>query len=135
MTNNKIDTIIEYLKSLTLIEISFLTKALEEVFGITNLNSNINSESINKVSSEEVLITNEVLVEEKNTFNIILNEVPATKKIPILKIVRNMTGYGLKESKELIDTVPKVIKSDLSKEQCEQFKKELEDAGAKITIQ
>lgn len=134
MNNAKINTIIESLKNLTLLEISILIKDLEKAFGITSINSIMNFES-NKINvPEELVIKEEIVIEEKNTFDIILNEVPTTKKIPILKIVRNITGYGLKESKELIDSVPKLLKEGLSKTDCEQFKKELESAGAKVTI-
>ncbi len=132
--NNNIKTIIESLKNLTLLEISILIKSIEETFGITNINANITFESDKSKIFEESVKKEEVVLEEKSTFGIILNEVPVTKKIPILKIVRNITGYGLKESKELIDSVPKLIKEGLSKAECEQFKKELEAAGAQITI-
>ncbi len=134
MNNTKINIIIESLKNLTLLEISILIKEFEKTFGITSVNSIINFES-SKISAQEELITKEeIVIEEKNTFDLILNEVPTTKKIPILKIVRNITGYGLKESKELIDSVPKLLKEGLTKTECEQFKKELESAGAQVTI-
>lgn len=132
--NTKINTIIDSLKSLTLLEISILIKLIEETFGITSINSNITFESNKSIISEESIKKEEIVVEEKNSFSIILNEVPTAKKIPILKIIRNITGYGLKESKEIIDSVPKLLKEGLSKVECEQFKKELEAAGAQISI-
>jgi large subunit ribosomal protein L7/L12 len=73
-------------------------------------------------------------VEEKVAFDIILTEVPADKKIAILKIVRNLTGLGLKESKDIVDNVPKVLKEGITKDESETIKKELETAGAKVTI-
>lgn len=72
---------------------------------------------------------------KENRFDLTLTEVPADKKIPILKIVRSVTGLGLKESKEIVDNVPKLLKEGLSKEESENLKKELEAAGAKISIQ
>ena len=73
-------------------------------------------------------------VEEKTQFDVILDSVPADKKIAILKIVRNVTGLGLKESKDIVDNVPKTVKEGATKEESETIKKELEAAGAKVTI-
>ena len=73
-------------------------------------------------------------VEEKTQFDIILSDVPADKKIAILKIVRNITGLGLKESKDIVDNVPKVLKESVSKEESETIKKEIEAAGGKVTL-
>jgi large subunit ribosomal protein L7/L12 len=73
-------------------------------------------------------------VEEKSSFDITLTEVPADKKIAVLKIVRNLTGLGLKESKDIVDNVPKLLKEGATKEESESIKKELEASGAKITI-
>ena len=73
-------------------------------------------------------------MEEKTQFDIILSDVPADKKIAILKIVRNITGLGLKESKDIVDNVPKVLKESVSKEESETIKKEIEAAGGKVTL-
>ena len=73
-------------------------------------------------------------VEEKSSFDITLTEVPADKKIAVLKIVRYLTGLGLKESKDIVDNVPKLLKEGATKEESESIKKELEASGAKITI-
>ena len=72
--------------------------------------------------------------EEKTSFDIVLDAVPADKKIAILKIVRNVTGLGLKESKDIVDNVPKTLKEGSTKEEVETIKKELEAAGAKVVI-
>jgi len=72
--------------------------------------------------------------EEKTAFDITLADVPADKKIAILKIVRNVTGLGLKESKDIVDNVPKVLKEGASKEESESIKKEIEAAGGKVTV-
>ena len=73
-------------------------------------------------------------VEEKVAFDVVLTEVPADKKIAILKIVRNLTGLGLKESKEIVDNVPKLLKEGITKDESESIKKEMEAAGAKVTV-
>jgi large subunit ribosomal protein L7/L12 len=72
--------------------------------------------------------------EEKTEFDLVLEEVPADKKIAILKVVRGMTGLGLKEAKEIVESAPKVIKEGIAKEAAEEGKKELEAAGAKVTV-
>jgi large subunit ribosomal protein L7/L12 len=73
-------------------------------------------------------------VEQKTSFDIVLQEVPADKKIAILKVVRNFTGLGLKESKEIVDNVPKLLKEGVSKEEAEKVKKEIEEIGGKVAM-
>ena len=68
--------------------------------------------------------------EEKTEFDLVLESFPADKKIAVLKVVRTITGLGLKEAKEMVEAAPKTIKEAGGKEECEGFKKELEDAGA-----
>ena len=127
--NEKLTTIIEQLKTLTLLEASELVKAIESTFGVDT-----------SVSSAPIMVAATggagaaEPVEEKTAFNVTLTEVPADKKIAILKIVRNLTGLGLKESKEIVDNVPKLLKEGAAKAESESMKKELEDAGAKVTI-
>ena len=72
--------------------------------------------------------------DEKDEFDVTLTTVPADKKIAILKIVRNLTGLGLKEAKEVVDNVPKVLKEAATKEESENIKKELEASGAAVDI-
>ena len=74
------------------------------------------------------------VVEEQTEFNVILESVPADKKIAILKVVRAITGLGLKEAKELVESAPKSIQEGVSKEVGENTKKQLEEVGAKITL-
>ena len=126
--NAKLDTIIEQLKSLTLLEAADLVCAIEKTFGVDT--SIVATQAIAPINSS-VLAPVE---EEKTTFDIILTEVPSEKKIAILKIVRNLTGLGLKESKEIVDNVPRLVKEGVAKEEVEGIKKELEAAGAKITL-
>jgi large subunit ribosomal protein L7/L12 len=73
-------------------------------------------------------------VEEKTEFDLILDEVPADKKIAILKVVRTLTGLGLKEAKDLVEATPKAVKEGASKDDVNAAKKQLEEAGAKVSI-
>ncbi len=134
--NTKIDRIIEELKSLTLLECSALIKKIEKTFEIDTSASMSNTNYFISETSEKGSkdLAETVQIEEKTSFNIILVEVPTDKKIAVLKIVRNLTGLGLKESKEIVDNVPKQIKEGASKEESENIKKELEALGAKIDI-
>ncbi|NEP08123.1 MAG: 50S ribosomal protein L7/L12, partial [Okeania sp. SIO4D6] len=72
--------------------------------------------------------------EEQTEFDAILEEFPSDKKIAILKVVRAITGLGLKEAKDLVESAPKPIKEGIAKEAAEDIKKQLEDAGAKVTV-
>ena len=128
--NEKLDSILDQLKSLTLLEAAELVKAIEETFGVdTSVSSAPAIGGFAPVAAAPV-----EAVEEKTAFDILLTEVPADKKIAILKIVRNLTGLGLKESKEIVDNVPKLVKEGATKDESEAIKKELETAGAKVTI-
>jgi large subunit ribosomal protein L7/L12 len=127
--SEKLNSIIEQLKSLTLLEAAELVKEIEQVFGVDT------SVSVASVGVAAPIAAAPVeAAEEKTAFDIILSEVPADKKIAILKIVRNVTGLGLKESKDIVDNVPKVLKEGTTKEEGENIKKELEAAGAKVTL-
>ena len=72
--------------------------------------------------------------EEKSEFDLELSEVPADKKIAVLKVVRTITGLGLKEAKDLVEAAPKVISEAMAKDAAESAKKDLEEAGAKVTL-
>nr|YP_010196452.1 ribosomal protein L12 [Gracilaria cearensis]UAD83849.1 ribosomal protein L12 [Gracilaria cearensis] len=129
--NTKINNIINDLKSLTLLEAAELVKQIEETF---NIDASIASQNpaIIMPTAADSSTTNEA--EEKTEFDIILEEVPAAKKIAILKVVRSITGLGLKEAKELVESAPKTIKENTTKENSEELKKQLEEAGAKVSI-
>jgi len=128
--NEKLTTIIEQLKSLTLLEASELVKEIESVFGV---DTSIAVSSVGVAVPQAAPAAAEA-VEEKTSFDLILETVPADKKIAVLKIVRNVTGLGLKESKDIVDNVPKLLKEGASKEESESIKKELEAAGGKVTV-
>ncbi len=129
--NEKLTSIIEQLKTLTLLEASQLVTEIETVFGVDT------SVAVNAVAAAPVANNGagaEAAGEEKTAFDITLSDVPADKKIAILKIVRNVTGLGLKESKDIVDNVPKVLKEGATKEDVEAIKKEIEAAGGKVTV-
>ncbi len=128
--NQKIDAIIEELKNLTLVEAADLVKEIEKTFGVDT--SVVSAPVMANIVAAPV--TEKEVVEEKSTFDVLLTEVPSDKKIAILKVVRNVTGLGLKESKEIVDNAPKMLKEGDSKEESEAIKKEMEAAGAKVTI-
>jgi len=123
----KIDQIVEDLKKLTLLEASELVTKIEETFGV-----DASAASGGGVISATAAVAEEV--EEKTEFNLILDEVPADKKIPILKVVRGLTGLGLKEAKELVESAPKQIQESLAKDAAEEAKSQIEAAGGKASL-
>ena len=125
--SEKITQIIEELKTLTLLEASELVTKIEETFGVDASASAGGGMMMAAPSAAEE-------VEEKTEFNVMLDEVPADKKIAILKVVRGLTGLGLKEAKELVESAPKQVQEGLSKDTAEETKKQLEDAGAKASL-
>ncbi|NJL01531.1 MAG: 50S ribosomal protein L7/L12 [Spirulinaceae cyanobacterium RM2_2_10] len=127
------DEILEKLKSLSLLEASELVSQIEEAFGVTaaapaggGMMMAMPAGGAAAAPAEEV--------EEQTEFDAVLDEFPSDKKITILKEVRALTGLGLKEAKELVESAPKAIKEGIPKEEAEAIKKKLEDAGAKVTI-
>ncbi len=119
---NKFDDLISQIEKLTAIEIAELVKALEEKFGI--------SASMPVASAG----AGAAPAEEKTSFNVILKSSGA-QKINVIKVVREVTGLGLKESKDVVDGAPKTLKEGLKKEEAEALKKKLEEAGASAEIQ
>ncbi|MBD2189790.1 50S ribosomal protein L7/L12 [Pseudanabaena mucicola] len=125
----KIDSIIEELKSLSLLEASELVKAIEETFGVSAaapVGGMMMAAPGAAAAAEEV--------EEKTSFDLVLDEVPADKKIAVLKIVREITGLGLKDAKDMVEATPKTIKEGVSKADAEAAKKQIEEAGGKVSI-
>ncbi len=124
------DEIIEKLKSLSLLEASELVKQIEEVFDVSAsapVGGMMMAPATAAAGGAEA-------AEEKTEFDVILEEFPSDKKIAILKVVRTITGLGLKEAKDLVESTPKSLKEGTSKDDAESIKKQLEDAGAKVTI-
>ncbi len=124
------DQILEQLKTLSLLEAAELVKQIEEAFGVSAAapagGMMMMAPGAGAAAAEPE--------EEKTEFDVILEEVPADKKIAILKVVRNLTGLGLKEAKEMVESAPKAIKEAASKDDAESAKKDLEEAGAKVAI-
>ncbi len=123
------EEILEKLKSLTLLEASELVKQIEEAFGVS---AAAPAGGMMMMSPGTVAPTEEV--EEKTEFDVILEEVPADKKISVLKVVRTLTGLGLKEAKDLVESTPKAVKEAIAKDAAEDAKKQLEESGAKVSI-
>lgn len=126
----KINGIIQDLKSLTLLEAAELVKEIEQTFGV---DASVSSPGM-MVMDSNVSSSGPIEVEEKTEFDVYLENVPTAKKISILKVVRSLTGLGLKEAKDLVESAPKVVKESVSKEDADDIKKKLEDAGAMVMI-
>ena len=127
--SEKLTNIIEQLKTLTLLEASELVTEIENVFGV-DTSVSVAAAAVAPIDGGESTGGGD----EKDEFDITLTTVPADKKIAVLKIVRNLTGLGLKEAKEVVDNVPKVVKEGATKEESENIKKELEAAGAAVEV-
>ena len=126
----KISEIMSLLKTLTLIEASELIKKIEEDFQVdASAASPMMIGNMPNMGAAAVEVK-----EEKTEFTLVLEEVPADKKIAILKVVRTITGLGLKEAKDLVEAAPKNVKEGISKEIAENAKKQLEEAGAKASL-
>ena len=125
--SEKINQIVEDLKTLTLLEASELVNQIEETFGVDASAAGGAVVMAAAGGAEEA-------VEEKTEFNLMLDEVPADKKIAVLKVVRGLTGLGLKEAKELVESAPKQIQADLAKDAAEDGKKQIETAGGKASL-
>ena len=122
------DQILEQLKTLTLLEAAELVKQIEEAFGVSAaapVGGMMMAAPVAAVAEPE---------EVQTEFSAILEEVPADKKIGILKVVRSITGLGLKEAKDLVESTPKPIKEAVKKEEAEDIKKQIEEAGGKVSI-
>lgn len=122
------DEILEKLKSLSLLEASELVSQIEETFGVSA------AASAGVVMAAPGAGAAAEAAEEKTEFDVILEDVPKDKKIAILKVVRTITGLGLKEAKEMVESTPKALKEGVAKEDAEETKAKLEEAGAKVTV-
>jgi large subunit ribosomal protein L7/L12 len=123
--------IIEKLKSITLLEAAELVSQIEETFGV-DASAPVAGGFL--AAPMESAGSQKEAVEEKTTFDIILEDVPSDKRIPVLKVIRNLTSLDLKDAKEAISTLPNAIKKSVSKEEAETAKQQLEEAGAKVKI-
>ena len=124
MASEKITALIEEVKALTVLELSELVKALEEEFGVS---------AAAPVAMMGAAAPAAEAAAEQTEFDVILVDAGAAK-IGVIKVVREETGLGLKEAKEMVDGAPKAIKEKISKESAEELKTKLEAAGAKVEI-
>ncbi len=123
MASEKIVKFVEEIKTLTVLELNELVKAIEEEFGVS--------------AAAPVMVTatgaGEAAAAEKTEFDVILADA-GSGKIGVIKVVRELTGLGLKEAKALVDGAPKPVKEGVSKEEAETIKAKLEEAGAKVEV-
>ena len=123
MASEKILNIVEEVKSLTVLELNELVKAIEEEFGVT-------------AAAPVAVVAGPAAgpaVEEKTEFDVVLTNAGASK-MGVIKLVKEMTGLGLKEAKALVDECPKTVKEAVSKADAEEMKKQLEEAGATVEL-
>lgn len=125
MASEKIAQLIEEVKVLSVLELSELVHALEEEFGV--------SAAAAVAAAPVAGAAAGAAADEKSEFDVVLAEVGASK-MGVIKIVKEITGLGLKEAKELVDNAPKAIKEGVGKDEAEEMKKKLEDAGAKVEL-
>lgn len=124
MASEKITSMIEEIKTMTVLELSELVKAIEEEFGVS---------AAAAVAVAGPAAGGAAAAEEKTEFDVELTEV-GSEKIKVIKVVREVTGLGLGEAKALVDGAPKVLKEAASKDDAEAIKAKLEEVGAKITL-
>ncbi len=122
--SEKITNLVEEIKTLTELELNELVKAIEEEFGVS---------AAAPVAVMAGVSAPAAAAEEKTDFDVILAEV-GPNKINVIKVVREITGLGLKEAKDLVDGAPKAVKEGAGKDEAEEIKKKLEEAGAKIEL-
>jgi large subunit ribosomal protein L7/L12 len=125
------EQILEQLKSLTLLEAAELVKEIEEAFGVS---AAAPAGGMMMMAAPGAAGGAAEAVEEKTEFDVVLESVPADKKIAVLKIVREITGLGLKEAKEMVESAPKSIKEAVAKEAAEEMKKKIEEAGGTVSV-
>ena len=120
----KIENIIAEIEKLTVLELADLVKAIEEKFGV----------SAAAAAVVAAPVAGAAAAEEKTEFNVVLKEAGANK-IAVIKVVREATGLGLKEAKDLVDGAPKTVKENVAKEEAEELKAKFAEAGAVVELQ
>ena len=118
------EEIIEAVKAMTVVELADLVKAIEEEFGVSAV----------AAAAPAAGAAGAAAAEEKTSFNVVLASA-GDQKIKVIKVVRDATGLGLKEAKELVDGAPKTLKENVSKAEAEELKAKLEEVGATIELQ
>ena len=123
MASEKILAMIEEVKALTVLELNELVKALEEEFGVSAAAAVVAAPAAG----------GEAAAAEKDSFDVVLAEI-GENKMAVIKAVKDITGLGLKESKELVESAPKALKEGAAKAEAEEIKTKLEEAGAKVEL-
>ncbi len=123
---NKMEEFVSYVENMTVLELSKLVKTLEERLGVSA------AAPVAVAAAAPVAAAAEV--EEKTEFDVILAGFDAAKKIGVIKVVRELTGLGLKEAKDLVEGAPKPIKEAAQKDEAAKIKAQLEEAGAKVEV-
>ena len=123
MASEKITAMIEEVKTLTVLELAELVHAMEEEFGVSAAAAAVAAPAAGAAAAEE----------EKTEFDVVLKAAGANK-IAVIKVVRALTGLGLKEAKEMVDGAPKTLKEAVSKDEAEKIAAELKEAGAEVEI-
>ncbi len=124
---SKVAEILEQIKGMTVLELNELVKAFEEEFGVSA------AAPMAVAAAAPAAAATAPAEEEQTEFDVILNA-PGGNKIPVIKVVREITGLGLKEAKDLVDGAPKPVKEKISKADAEAIKAKLTEAGAEVTI-
>lgn len=119
------EKVLEMVEKMTVLELADLVKVMEEKFGVS---------AAAPVAMATAPAASEEESEEKSVFNIVLKEA-GSEKIAVIKAVRGITEMGLKEAKDLVDSAPQTIKEDVAKEEAEEMKKSLEEAGATVELE
>ena len=120
----KIDELLETIDTLTVVELAELVKGIEEKYGVSAV----------AAAAPAAGAVAGGAAEEKSSFNVVLKEVGANK-IQVIKVVRDVTGLGLKEAKDLVDGAPKTVKENVAKEEAEELKAKFAEAGAVVELQ
>ena len=118
------EEIIEQIKNMTVVELADLVKAIEEEFGVSAVAAAAPAAGAGAAAAAE----------EKTSFNVVLKDA-GDQKIKVIKVVRDATGLGLKEAKELVDGAPKTVKENVAKEEAEELKAKFEEVGATVELQ
>ena len=122
------DEILDAIAKMSLIEVTELISDMEKKFGVTA------AAAVAVAAGPAAGAAAAAPVEEKTEFTVTLKEYPADKKVTVIKVIREITGLGLKEAKDLVEGVPSLVKEGVNKADSEAMKKKLEDAGAKVEI-
>lgn len=120
------DELVNAIAELTVLELSELVKAIEEKFGV--------KAAAPAVAVAAAAAPAAAAAEEKDEFNVMLTAVDAAKKISVIKVVREITGLGLKEAKDLVEGAPKAVKENVAKAEAEELKKKITEAGGTVEL-